>query len=85
MLRALEASGRRNYSLFLRDDGLLIGYFETDDLEISTAYLADSAAATTWEEWMTEFFVDLEGRPDQGFTEIPELFHLEDQLAALEV
>ena len=25
MLRALEAAGWRNYSLFLRDDGLLIG------------------------------------------------------------
>ena len=31
MLRAIEDSGRRNYSLFLRDDGLLIGYYETDD------------------------------------------------------
>ena len=28
---ALKASGRRNYSLFLRDDGLLIGYVETAD------------------------------------------------------
>ena len=29
MLRALSDTGWRNYSLFLRDDGLLVGYLET--------------------------------------------------------
>ena len=29
MLRALHRSGWHNYSLFLREDGLLIGYVET--------------------------------------------------------
>ena len=33
MLRALHETGWHNYSLFLRDDGLLIGYFETPDLD----------------------------------------------------
>jgi len=31
MLEALRATGWRNYSLFLRGDGLLIGYLECDD------------------------------------------------------
>ena len=31
MRAALAASGWGNYSLFLRDDGLLVGYLETDD------------------------------------------------------
>jgi L-rhamnose isomerase/sugar isomerase len=31
MLQAIADAGRRNYSLFLRDDGLLVGYYETDD------------------------------------------------------
>ena len=31
MLAALRETGWRNYSLFLRDDGLLFGYLETDD------------------------------------------------------
>ena len=34
---AIAASGRRNYSLFLRPDGLLIGYYEADDLAASAA------------------------------------------------
>jgi len=31
MLDALRATGWRNYSLFLRRDGLLVGYVETND------------------------------------------------------
>ena len=37
MLKAIHASGWHNYSLFLREDGLLIGYFETPDLEAAQA------------------------------------------------
>ena len=33
MLDALREAGWRNYSLFLRDDGLLVGYLETEDFE----------------------------------------------------
>ena len=31
MLDALRRTGWHNYSLFMRDDGLLFGYFETPD------------------------------------------------------
>ena len=37
MLRALADTGWHNYSLFLRPDGLLIGYLETDDLAAAQA------------------------------------------------
>ncbi len=32
---------------------------------------------------MGRFFVGLEGRPDQAATSLTEVFHLEDQLAAV--
>ncbi|WP_240605873.1 L-rhamnose mutarotase [Planctomonas deserti] len=83
MLRTIEASGRRNYSLFLRPDGLLIGYYETDSVEESQRRLAESPAAARWEAEMAEFFVGLDGRPDQGPTVLAEVFNLEDQLSAL--
>ena len=82
MLREIEASGRRNYSIFLSDDGLLIGYFETDDLAASEAYLAASPVAAEWEAKMAPFFESLGGRADQAFTRIPEIFNLDDQLDA---
>jgi L-rhamnose mutarotase len=85
MLRAIEASGRRNYSLFLRDDGLLIGYYETDDDEAAQAALESDPRTAPWEAEMAEFFVSLDGaRADQGAPRLAEVFHLEDQLAALD-
>lgn len=84
MLRAIEASGRRNYSLFLREDGLLIGYYETDDDAASARSLADNPDTAEWEAEAAGFFVTLPGaRPDQGAPRLAEVFHLEDQLAAL--
>ena len=82
MLRALASTGWRNYSLFLRPDGLLIGYFETDSLEQARAGMAVTEVNARWQAEMGEFFVDLgDARPDTGFVELEEIFHLEDQLA----
>lgn len=84
MLRAIADSGRHNYSLFLRDDGLLIGYYETDDDAASQAALEADPRTAAWEAEMAGFFVALDGRPDQGAPRLVEVFHLEDQLAALD-
>ena len=85
MLRALAATGWQNYSLFLRDDGLLIGYFETPSLEAALAGMDAADVNARWQAEMAELFEDLgEARPDTGFLQLREIFHLEDQLAALE-
>lgn len=81
MLRALKRSGWNNYSLFLRSDGLLVGYFETESLEEAQAAMEGEEVNARWQAEMGEFFVDLEGaRPDTGFVELIEVFNLEDQL-----
>ena len=82
MLEEIAASGRRNYSLFLRPDGMLIGYYETDDVAASDAYLAGSPIAAKWETEMAGFFDSLDGRPDQGATLLPEVFNLAAQLGS---
>jgi L-rhamnose mutarotase len=83
MLAALSRHGWHNYSLFLRDDGLLIGYFETPSLQDALAGMADTAVNQRWQDEMAEFFSDLgDARPDTGFLQLREVFHLEDQLAA---
>jgi L-rhamnose mutarotase len=81
MLTALRDAGWRNYSLFLRDDGLLIGYVEADDLPAARAAMAATEVNARWQAGTAPFFADLEGRPDEGFTLLEEVFHLEDQLA----
>ena len=80
MLQAIADSGRHNYSLFLRDDGLLIGYFETASVDASQAALAADPRTAAWEAEMADFFVALDGRPYQNSLTIPEMFNLEDQL-----
>jgi L-rhamnose mutarotase len=80
MLAAIADSGRRNYSLFLRPDGLLIGYYETDDAAASQASLVADPRTRKWEAEMRPFFVALGGRPDQSSQQLPEIFNLESQL-----
>lgn len=80
MLAAIRDSGRRNYSLFLRPDGLLIGYYETDDDAASQAALANDPRTAAWEARMSEFFIDAAGRPDQSATPLEEIFNLDDQI-----
>jgi L-rhamnose mutarotase len=83
MLEALAATGWRNYSLFLREDGLLIGYFETPSLEAAQAGMAATEVNARWQAEMAEFFDELgDTRPDTGFVQLREVFHLEDQLTA---
>ncbi|WP_182525353.1 L-rhamnose mutarotase [Nocardioides dongkuii] len=81
MLAALHDTGWHNYSLFLREDGLLIGYLETPDLAAAQAGMAATEVNARWQAEMGEFFVELDGvPPDQGFLVLEEVFHLEDQL-----
>ena len=84
MLEALHRTGWHNYSLFLREDGLLIGYVETPDLARAQAGMAATEVNERWQAEMAPFFVDLDGAaPDTGFVQLEEVFHLEDQLARL--
>ena len=81
MLAAIAESGRHNYSLFLREDGQLTGYYETDDDAASQAALEADPRTAAWEADMAGFFVALDGRPDQNSLRLSEIFNLEQQLA----
>ena len=50
-------------SLFLRSDGLLIGYYETEDDAAAQAALDADPRTAAWEAKMSEFFISLDGRP----------------------
>ena len=84
MVQALHETGWHNYSLFLRPDGLLIGYLETPSLDRARAGMAARDVNERWQAEMAGFFEDLgAAAPDEGFLELEEIFHLEDQLEAL--
>ena len=77
MLAALGECGWRNYSLFLREDGLLVGYLETEDFERALACMDERDVNSRWQAEMAPFF-ELPGgeRPDTGLERLDEVFHL---------
>ncbi|MEU8360626.1 L-rhamnose mutarotase [Nonomuraea sp. NPDC048882] len=77
MRAALSRTGWHNYSLFLRDDGLLVGYLETDDFEAAQKAMAETEVNARWQAEMAPFFEGLDGRPDEGMTPLTEVFHLD--------
>jgi L-rhamnose mutarotase len=79
LLEALRDAGWRNYSLFLREDGLLVGYVEADDLGVAQARVAATEVNARWQAAMAELFTS-EGPPDEVWEILPEVFHLESQL-----
>lgn len=86
MLAALHDTGWRNYSIFARPDGLLVGFVEADDLEAAQQAMAGTGVNGRWQAEMSKYFVGLDGRgPDESFQLLDEIFNLEDQLAALDI
>jgi len=78
MRQALTETGWHNYSLFLREDGLLVGYLETPDFAESLALMAERDVNARWQASMAEFFEELDGRrPDEGMQRLEQIFHLE--------
>lgn len=77
MLAALRETGWHNYTLFMRPDGLIFGYFETDeDLATVQAGMAAREVNARWQEFMSAF-MDANARPDETFVELEEYFHLD--------
>ncbi len=80
LLEEMGRAGWRNYSLFLGEDGLLVGYLETDGFAAALARVAGSAVNARWQLEMAPFF---EGgaRPDGSLLRLEEVFHFHPQPA----
>jgi L-rhamnose mutarotase len=77
MREALRESGWGNYSLFLDDDGLLVGYLETDDFDAAVRAMEATDVNARWQAEMAEFFELPSGeRPDTGLKRLDEVFHV---------
>ena len=74
MQAALRETGWGNYSLFLRDDGLLVGYLETEDFEAAQRGMAATDVNDRWQKEMVPFFGE---RADEGLVRLEEVFHLD--------
>ena len=82
MLEALRDAGWRDYQLFLRGDGLLVGTVVTDDLAAAQAAMEETAVNARWQADMASFFDLPDGRPDRGMHVLDLVFDLDAQLTA---
>ncbi|MFE5089170.1 L-rhamnose mutarotase [Streptomyces sp. NPDC056638] len=75
MLAALSAAGWHNYSLFLREDGLLVGCLETADFGAAREAMAATDVNGRWQRDMADFFEQPEAA-DEAMVPLAEVFHL---------
>jgi L-rhamnose mutarotase len=77
MLEALRRTGWHNYSLFMRQDGTLFGYFETpESFDAARAGMAAEAINAAWQTFMAPYFESLElTHADKMMIELEEVFH----------
>jgi L-rhamnose mutarotase len=79
MLEALHRTGWHNYSLFMREDVLLFGYFETpDSFQAARDGMAREEINAKWQNFMAPYFENLSGaHADESMVELAEVFHLD--------
>src|SRR5512147_613479 len=76
MLRALSEAGVHNYSLFLRDDGMLIGYLEAENPKEALRQVSSTEANAVWQEKMLKYFEGGSGDMDKGSMEwVEQIFY----------
>jgi L-rhamnose mutarotase len=78
MLEALRRTGWRNYSLFMREDGLLFGYFETpESFAKALEGMSKEQINTKWQDFMAPYFEGVGLHADKMMVELEEVFHLD--------
>ncbi|UQX87437.1 L-rhamnose mutarotase [Jatrophihabitans telluris] len=79
MRSSLSAAGWHNYSIFVGDDGTVVGYLETEDFELARQRMQGSEVNERWQREMAPFFLGLDegaGTADAAMIPLPEAFHL---------
>jgi L-rhamnose mutarotase len=74
-LALLRKAGWHNFSIFVRDDGLLIGYVETPSFKRALADIATKPVNMKWQKIMAGMF-QASRRPTDMMKPVEEVFHL---------
>lgn len=79
MLDALRRTGWHNYSLYMRLDGLLFGYFEAEEsFAASLEGMSREEVNQRWQAFMAPFFEGMgTTNADEMMQELEEVFHLD--------
>ena len=74
--KIIKGVGVRNYSMFIRKDGLAVGCFEAEDPERSLRELGSAELAQQWEACMDQYFEKKNGTTQRDLDWLEEYFHL---------
>lgn len=75
---ALRETGWKNYTLFLRFDGMLVGYLEAEDFARCCAEMKQHPVNARWQGEMSQYFENLgDDGPDDHMRPLREIFHLD--------
>jgi len=78
MLLALRETGWRNYSIFMRPDGLLVGYLEAEDFERCCADMKKRPVNMRWQVEMVPLFeANGGGTADENMLPLEEVCHID--------
>jgi len=77
MLEAIKRNGWNNYSLFMREDGLIFGYVEVpDSFSSALERMSKEEINDKWQDFMAPYFEIPEGtHPDGNMIQLKEIFH----------
>ncbi|MBI21177.1 MAG: L-rhamnose mutarotase [Chloroflexi bacterium] len=77
MLEAIKRNGWNNYSLFMREDGLIFGYVEVpDSFSSALERMSREEINDKWQDFMAPYFEIPEGtHPDGNMIQLKEIFH----------
>ncbi len=79
MIAALSKHGWHNYSLFMKEDGTLFGYFETtNDFQSALDGMAGEEINQKWQDFMAPYFESPSStHADKMMLELTEVFHMD--------
>ena len=77
MKSALSTSGWRDYTLFLRPDGLLVGYLTCENFQASRDAMKNLEVNAQWQQEMAPYFETIHSHPDDEMQPLEEVFHLD--------
>ena len=78
MRQAIRETGIRNYSMFLRPDGMLVGYFEAENQQEFLRKLGETEINRKWQEFMAPYFESGSGDLQKGAPDwVDQIFYLE--------
>ena len=78
LLEAHRRAGWHNYSLFIREDGLVFGYFETPhSYQAAVEAIEKEEINARWDEFMAPYLEAVNTATGETMLELEQVFHLD--------